>query len=135
MSPSSRTEQRENVDRAAALTLMMLFLFVTYTPYGLVLAAMALSNGAFASRDWFVYLEKFTMKLVLLNNVGNPVMYGWKDAHIKRYVRKTLWGSKTLWGKTLWCKALWGKPRKREIVVVAAAACRTERHAATVNHI
>ena len=82
--------KKASIDRAKALVTMMLFLFLTYSPYVMVLATMATTNGDFVKAEWFVYLEKLTMKLCLLNNIGNPVMYGWRDRQIKKYVKKTL---------------------------------------------
>ena len=81
---------KASIDKAKALVIMMLFLFLTYSPYLIVLATMATANENFVNAEWFVYLEKLTMKLCLLNNIGNPVMYGWRDRQIRKYIKKTL---------------------------------------------
>jgi hypothetical protein len=77
----------QNEHRAKIIGLVVLFSFVGYLPYGLVILL-----GLFVDPRTAVYssMHSLTVVLAYVNNIGNPLIFGWKDKSIQKYAKQCL---------------------------------------------
>ena len=80
---SSRDAQ--NIRRAKIIGLVVLFTFLGYVPF-----VMHAIIGMYVDDTSRVYqiLESFTGVLTCINNIANPIIFGWKDKNIRQFTRK-----------------------------------------------
>ena len=82
-----QNDSAENLRRTKLIGVVVLFNFLSYVPYFL-----ALIIGLFIDNNTSAYniVESFNGLLTYVNNVVNPVIFGWKDRNIKKYARQVL---------------------------------------------
>ena len=83
MTQQRQTDSAENLRRTKLIGVVVLFTFLGYAP-----SFLTLVTRVFVNNDINVYyvVESFTGLLVYVNNVINPVIFGWKDRNIRQYV-------------------------------------------------
>ena len=88
ISASEDQQKQENQmqsQRTKVISYMLLFFYVCYFP---LMVVMFIDTFCSIKAEWYIQFSLITVVISIMNNLVNPVVFGWKDAELKMFIRK-----------------------------------------------